>query len=284
MVGMRKLMGGGLAAMLIVVFTPAAAYAWGESLQASTSAIDTAAFKAETVSCPEDTVVIGMGGLVREAAGGAVLVGLMPNSALTAVTATAKALPGNTQPWGVTVTALCAPAGDYQPVAGLASGAGSAQETCPEGKVVYSTGFFVSGQGTNYVYSVVPSANGRHATVRAAGTVVVPTVTVRPVCGNEVHPYGRTASTIALNPGRLTAGTAPPLTWTSWVAGAGVHTDQPGFFVDAVTPYVQTDGSLAARARLARLPGTLLPLRSLRAAATSDGDATFYGTSIGSWY
>jgi hypothetical protein len=284
MVGMRKLMGGAIAAVLMVMLTPAVAYADGELIEEETSLIDSGSYKMVTASCPDGTVVIGVGGRTRLAGGRAVLIGVVPNAELTEVTAYAQALPGHVAPWGVTATAMCAEPEEYEPVPAYGDGISSAVVTCPKGKVHYSTGYFLGrGLGVQYVNSLVPSVDGVTATVRAVGTVAPPRVNVIAVCGNiGYYPelYGRTEATVPLSAGVTTIGQAPPLSWVSWVVGAGVHTDRPGVFVDGFSPsaFYDTSTGLHAKGRVARLDAPLL--RS----TTSDGEVTFYGESIGSWY
>jgi len=281
MVHMRRLIGGAIAAVLIVVLTPAAAHADGEWVEEETSQINSVDLKAVTARCPQGTVVVGVGGRTRQAGGKAVLVGVVPNADLTEVTALARALPGHVLPWGVTATAMCAEPEGYAPVWQSAAGTSVATVLCPRGKVLYSTGFLVSGgQGIEYVSSIVPALDGKSATVKGVST----RLNAFAVCGDLVTPYGRTEHTVPIGPGPTTAGQAPPLIWSSWVFGAGVHTDRAGMFIDGFSPSVFDDGSgLNAKGRVARLSPTL-PRLSRSAAINDDGNVTFYGQSIGSWY
>ena len=287
MVDMRKLIGGAIAAVLMVMLTPAVAYADGESIQEETSLITSATYKTVTASCPHGKVVIGVGGRTRQAFGRVVLIGVVPKADLTEVTALARALPGHTSPWGVTATAMCADPEEYDPVPAYASGVSSAVVRCPAGKVLYSTGYLVSGGlGVEYVNSVVPSADGATATVRGVGTVSPTRVGAIAVCGNlPYYPedYGRTQASFPLSPGVTTIGQAPPLHWYSWVVGAGVHTDRPGVFIDGFSPSAFNDDSgLHAKGRVARLETVAMLSRA--AGVDSDGGVIFYGQSIGSWY
>jgi hypothetical protein len=186
---------------------------------------------------------------------------------------------------------MCADPDEYEPVPAFASGVSSAVAACPWGKVVYSVGYLVSGGlGVEYVNSVVPSVDGRTATVRGVGTVSATRVSAIAVCGNlpyEPRDYGRTENTVPLNPGLTTIGQAPPLHWYSWVFGAGVHIDRPGVFIDGFSPnaFYDSGSGLHARGRVARLDTLLLrQSRSAAADGNGDGNVNFYGESIGSWY
>jgi hypothetical protein len=224
-----------------------------------------------------------------QANGRVVLIGVVPNAGLTQVTALARALPGHTVPWGVTATAMCAEPEQYEPVAVFAGGNGSLSVAeCPKTKVIYSVGYLIGGGlSVEYVYSVVPSADGRTGTVQGVGTAPATRLSAIAVCGNRVADYGRTEAAVPLSPGPTTTGNAPPLVWYSWVFGAGVHSNRSGVFVDAFSPSAFYDAAtgLHAKGRVARLDLLVAPKQSRSAGVDTGGDdVIFYAQSIGSWY
>src|SRR5690349_6262120 len=58
---------------------PRGAYADDERIKEETSLINSDAYKSVTASCPDDTVVVGVGGRTQKAGGKAVLIGIVPS-------------------------------------------------------------------------------------------------------------------------------------------------------------------------------------------------------------
>jgi hypothetical protein len=145
MKSMRRLIGGALAALTMVMFTPAAAHATGEWREEGSSLFDTQAEKSAEARCPAGTMVVGSGGLIKGGNGDVVLTGVVPNANLDTVTAYAKALPGNATSWSVLALAICSDrTSGVVRAMGVAFLGGSARAECPSGKVLWSTGFSVA--------------------------------------------------------------------------------------------------------------------------------------------
>ncbi|WP_203910654.1 hypothetical protein [Rhizocola hellebori] len=284
---MRRLIGGALAALAIVMITPTAAYAFGEWREEGMSTFDLQAEKSAEASCPDGSMVVGSGGYVLGGEGKVVLTGVVPNVGLDTVTAYAKALPYNLAPWAVVALAVC---GDRDESVHREMGIsffGNARAQCPQGKVLWSTGFNVpwSTLTTTYVSAVEPALDQTSVLVRgvsAPGAAVI----AYGICGYDFFSGTEvTSAATAVVPRGQTYLKVDPAFHGGRVFGAGISANRSGLFVDGLGMGI--DFSLPeagwASGRMSWLPGS--GGSKAPAARTATGDeVTVYALTIGSWY
>ncbi len=282
---MRNLIGGTVAAVLIVVLAPAPAHAdvgLPVLREEAITVYDTVDEKSVWVPCPAGTLVVGVGGRTHNAGGRAVLTGVEPSLFLTGVTAYARALPDLDTPWALSVTAICGSQGEWEPVrraAWVYDNTESATAFCPEGKALYSAGFKIpDAYAWQYLKSVIPHWSQQWVTVQAIGGFwPLESLAAFAVCGKRDGPAqpGITSVTVPMG-SPTTSAAAPRHCAASWTSGAGVQASTQAAFVDGIGP---DEAVLSAKARMARLY-----LTSGKANTLADEEMTVHGLSIGSWY
>ena len=286
---MRRILGGTLAASLIVITLTTPAYA-ASSRHEQTSIVSTDTSKSVSVSCGPTKFLAGMGARVNGGNGMVALTGVVPTTAMTAVTAHAEARVSFTAPWSLTVFAVCIDSPWYVEIvtSPAAPGSSVATATCPAPKVVFSGGFLLpQPTGGGYLTGLVPSVGLSSVTVTAGGTVSSqPGPIAVALCGMYAG-WARTSGTSSIDTAAsksafagLPVGADPRDTY---IVGAGARIIGEGALIDAFTPLAGFDGAMAHAARIA---GGQLAKSGPAAAVTESGDwgVACYGNAIGAWY
>ena len=281
---MRRLIGGALAALTMVMFTPAVAQAVVEEWrQEGWSLFDTQDEKSAVARCPSGTMVMGSGGYIHGGNGNVVLTGVVPDANLETVTAYGKALPGNATPWAVVALAVCDDrSGGVERVMGI-SFFGNARAECPDDRVLWSTGFNVPwATTTTYVSAVVPALDMSSVAVRGVAPPKSAVIAYA-ICGYIFQSGTELSSaTTPLAPQGQTSLSVDPAFNGGRIFGAGVSANRPGLFVDGLGMVWET-GESWATSRMSWLPGTA-GVQSAMARTASDDEMTVYAEAIGSWY
>jgi hypothetical protein len=283
---MRRLIGGTLAALTIVIFTPAAAHAVEEWREVGSSLFNTLNEKSAEARCPEGTMVVGSGGYIDGGNGNVVLTGVVPNINLDTVTVYAKGLPFNLSPWAVVALAICDDRGSgVQRKMGI-SFFGSARAECDPGQVLWSTGFNVPwATTTTYVSAVVPAADMSSVTVKGVATPTSAVIAYA-ICGHTSFSGGTelSSATTRIAPQGQTMLSVAPAFNGGRIFGVGISANRSGLFVDGLG-MGWVPGESWATGRMSWLPGAGGLKTAARAgSASGDHEMTVWGDAIGSWY
>jgi hypothetical protein len=231
------------------------------------SDVDTNISKFAEAECPEGQVVFGMGGRVNNGGGHVALTTIMPGPMLRSVVVQGRALPSASQPWSVTAVAVCHAPGPLEPER-LASAPGQylAQDTCPEGKVLYSTGFWIpDAGGDEFIRASFPSNDLRHVTVRADGPGVDPAnLIAQGICAFPTIRYERTEAPPtafdSTSPKDAVAGLPEnAVDLGAWMFGAGAEVvGATGVLIDALFPTPNLKGAYGRAQKVSTTVGFAL--------------------------
>src|SRR3954470_19778181 len=172
----------GMWRLIATVGTLAAAMAPGPALAVAandlgtgyasvTSATNTIRAKTATVTCRDGTVAFGAGGHINGGDGSVVLTAIVPAADLSGVSVSGLARADFTGAWSVSAVAVCARIGISPPLRVSATvDQGNATARCPNGRLLYATGFaIVEPAAGRYVDAVVPASDLDAVTVHGGG-------------------------------------------------------------------------------------------------------------------
>jgi len=252
-----------------------------------TSATDTVRAKTATVTCPDGTVAFGAGGHVNGGDGSVVLTAIVPAADLSGVSVGGLARADFTGAWSVSAVAVCGPIGFAALLrVGVTVDQSNATARCPNGRVLYATGFaMVEPNPGRYVDAVVPASDLSAVTVHGGGSGSPPAgLAAYGICGARPPRAERTSAVSDADSGRTRTVIAPRpaiiFDWGSAMVGAGAVVSGGGAFLDGFGPLTTLDGAIAHG--VAPVPS--VPGAGIRAGTSAGWDLTAYGVYIGSWY
>jgi hypothetical protein len=275
--------------------TPAQASLYWFTRHQNTSGYNANTTKSITVSCPDGEQVHSTGGRVNGGNGGVALAAIVPNSALTSVTARGEARAGHIGSWSVTAFAVCAnPENLYTHPVRVGSGPliGSiAIAGCPGGKFLTGVGYDVLSSPA-FVDRVEPNAALNEVTVTARGSGIFVAVMGYGICSDfgiqqsyDLVPGESAFDDTSPKTAETTYPVSPVERQTIFALGGKVNGGAGNVLLDAMYP--QND-FLAARATAAvALPPPSIggPQVALRAGTdTGDDWSTVAYADYVDWY
>jgi hypothetical protein len=256
----------------------------------ATSPLDQQADKSAVVRCPDDTVVLGVGGRTNGGGGSVLLTAIVPDQTLSTVRVSAHAI-GYPGPWSVTAYAVCAPDDLVQAERVRGTGTGwSATTGCTDPHhVLYGIGFeVVSSDDATMLDALVPSPAQTQVSVHVHGVLAPTALAVYGICA---APYGngyQRCQHTAPAPATLPTGCWLQYGYEMVYGVGGSVGSATNLNLDALVPGSGPgiDGTVRAQ-RLGLIVGVAPAGRAGPGLASTDGDGstvTAYGDLIGSWY
>jgi hypothetical protein len=276
----------------------APAHAGGSPVRvAQPSAHDQSPSKTVTASCPGGTTALAAGARVLGGDGGVVLTGMVPDPALSSVTATAAARTGHLTAWTLVAYAICdQTASPVGRVATTVAGSATATTSCPGQSRLTGTGFRLQGS-VDYSYpdEVWFGPGLQQVRVHAAGPGTPGSVTAFAICLAPSAPAGTRVSATSDHdsawPKLVTVGDPAGGPESVYGVGAAVEGGANQVFLTALVPSPDQHLALAEASRARPLPGGQLAGAARFAAAGQDGEesgaegsVTVFGILIGTFH